>query len=500
MNILGIYSGQHDACAVIYRDYEIIASVALERMTRKKIDGGRIPISAIEECLTIANLDHSDIGALALGNGVFPAEFFEHFPIHRKIEHTIRRVVNQPKNKSLERELVRYHRTDSENLINKNKLLNTIGLNNNIDIHYYNHHEAHALPSLFHTDWDEALLYTADGGGDNIQYSHRVYSNNSIIELYGSKDDLLKPINIDSVGLAYGFATQALGFKINRHEGKLTGLAAWGNPIHYKKIKSMFSVNADGVISSSFDSYKNMRHFLFDLFNNSKREDVAASIQVFLEETILESIGNILIKFPVKNLGLSGGVFANVRLNQRLVDELNINEIFIYPPMSDQGLASGGVLSYLLHRDGLNHWISKRYKLEHLYYGRNYNDTIDSFFSNHEKVKKISSNVAIDAANLIHEGKILAIYTMGMEFGPRALGARSIIAAPNDPTINDTLNKRLSRTEFMPFAPFVSEDDACAVFELSEKTLYAAKFMTITCNGLIKFQLLCMLIKLQDLK
>jgi carbamoyltransferase len=482
MLILGVHSGYHDACAALHDDYRLVAAVAQERMTRRKIDGGRVPTEAIDECLAIAGVEKKDIGALVLGRAAFPARFYSHLPFDRALEAKVRRLVGKEKHKSMERECVRYGRTDSEAMFRAGDFLRALGLPAGIPVRFFNHHEAHALPTLFHTDWDDALLYTADGGGDNVQYSHRIFRGGRIEELYGGDAELTRPMRIDSVGLAYGYSTQALGFRINRHEGKTTGLAAWGRPIFYDAIASRFRVGAGGQITSDFADNPAMRRFLFDLFKGARREDVAASIQRFLEEFVIEAVGRLLEKSGSRKLGLAGGVFANVRLNQRLAEELPVDEVFVYPAMSDQGLAAGGVLKFLLERDGLEAWLENRYRLESLYLGRDFGAEIDRVLGAGSAVERVPGAPVETASRLIAGGGIVAIFTKGMEYGPRALGARTILATPADATINDTLNRRLERSEFMPFAPVVAEEDADTVFKLGRAKAYAARFMTITAH------------------
>ncbi|MCH7876516.1 MAG: hypothetical protein IH965_14635, partial [Gemmatimonadetes bacterium] len=124
-------------------------------------------------------------------------------------------------------------RSDSEALFSAEKFLGDFGFRDSARLRFFNHHLAHALPTLFHTDWEDALLYTSDGGGDNVQYSHRIFREGELRTLYGGDECFAAPARIDSLGLAYGYATQALGWRINRHEGKLTGLAALGRPAAY---------------------------------------------------------------------------------------------------------------------------------------------------------------------------------------------------------------------------------------------------------------------------
>lgn len=481
MLILGIHSGYHDACAALFDDYRMVAAVALERFTRRKIDGGRIPHEAIQECLRIAGAGLQDIGTVALSRGAFPSRYYRHFPLPRLVENRVRELVGMEKHKSMERECVRYGRTDSDAMFDRASFLRDLGCRGDLPVTFYNHHASHALATLFHTDWDEALLYTADGGGDNVQYSHRILKNGRLVTLYGGDDGLVAPLKIDSLGLAYGYATQALGYRINKHEGKLTGLAALGEPMLANALASHFRIDGDGRIESDFASYPEMRRWVFSWAEGHAPEVVAASVQKVLEDFVTEAVGRLLRRHGVRKLGLSGGVFANVKLNQRLAEELPVDEVFIYPAMSDQGLAAGGVLEHLLERDGLETWLKQRYRLDHLYFGYDYSSDIDPVIAGGGG-RLVSSDPVKDAAALINAGKVVAIYTKGMEYGPRALGARTIMAAPVKAEINHILNQRLDRSDFMPFAPVVRDVDATRIFDLPPQSLYAARFMTITCQ------------------
>ncbi len=481
MLILGIHSGYHDACAALFDEYRMVAAVAQERLTRRKIDGGRLPVEAIAECLAIAGRDARAVDAVALGRAAFPARYYTHLPLGRLIESKLRAAVGKEKQKSMERECMRYARTDSENMLDGAALRADLGLRPGLPLRFFNHHLAHALPTLFHTDWHDALLYTADGGGDNAQYSIRVFREGRLHTLFGGDEELQRPTRIDSLGLVYGYATQALGYRINRHEGKLTGLAAMGKPVLLRQLAEHFSIDAAGEIRSDFPSYPAMRQYVFDLAKGVAPADVACSVQRLLEDVVLEAVRRLLAQYPVRHLGLAGGVFANVLLNQRLAEEMPVEEIFVYPAMSDQGLAAGGVLQYLLERDGLEAWLAARSRLEHLYYGRDWGAAIDALLGGDARFARISERPVETSAELLQAGRILGLFTQGMEYGPRALGARSILAAPVDASINRTLNQRLERTEFMPFAPVVLAEEAERVFTLDRRTLYAARFMTVTC-------------------
>jgi carbamoyltransferase len=482
MLILGVHSGTHDACACVFDEYRLVSAVALERLTRRKIDGDRIPFEAIDECLAIAGRKKEDVGAIVLGRGVFPSRYYTHLSLGRAIESRARRLMGKEKQKDMSRESIRFKQSDSLSMFNAARFLDDLGFGAATEVAFFNHHLAHALPSLFHTDWPEALLYTADGGGDNVQYSIRTFREGQLETLSGGDEGLNGPARVDSLGLAYGFATQALGFLINRHEGKLTGLAAYGRPVLYERLAARFRVDDEGQIFSDFENYMAMRRFIFEAADGVAREDVAASVQHLLETFILKAVGRLLARHKLRHLGLSGGVFANVRLNQRLAEEMPVDEVFVYPAMSDQGLACGGVLEFLLRRDGIKHWLSQRYRLDTLYYGRDFGAGIDELLGQDPGFRRISTTPVETAAELLTQGRIVALYTRGMEYGSRALGARSILAAPLDAKINQTLNDRLSRSEFMPFAPVVTAEDASRVFDLGPVNLYAARFMTITCG------------------
>jgi carbamoyltransferase len=480
MLILGIHSGYHDACACLFDGYRMVAAVAQERMTRRKIDGGRIPTEAINECLTVAGRQLGEVDAVALGRGAFPWRYYTHFTGGRYVEGKVRQLLGKEKHKSMERELVLGRRSDAEAIFDGELFLRELGLRPGIPVRFFNHHLAHALPTLFHTDWQDALLYTADGGGDNVQYSHRVFRDGALATWYGGDEEFLRPMRIDSLGLAYGYATQALGFRINKHEGKLTGLAAYGQPALAPALAAHFRVADDGAITSDFASNPAMRAFVMEWAKGAPREDVAASVQRVLEDFIIASVDRLLRRAQVRHLGLSGGVFANVRLNQKLAEQLPVDEIFVYPAMSDQGLAAGGVLQFLLERDGLDAWLGQRYPLTTLYHGRDPGAAMDAALAG-GGFAQVSAAPAETAADLLAQGKIVGLYTLGMEYGPRALGARTILASPVDADVNRTLNDRLERSEFMPFAPVVRDVDATRIFALDARTLYAARFMTTTC-------------------
>jgi len=217
------------------------------------------------------------------------------------------------------------------------------------------------------------------------------------------------------------------------------------------------------------------------LCRGHSRETIATSIQQLVEDLISGAVGYWLERTKARRLGLAGGLFANVRLNRLLAETLPVEEVFIFPAMGDDGLAVGAALCYLRDRDGLAAWLRSRRRLDNVYLGQDFDARIDAVLAAAPDVRRLPGNPIETATQLVEDGAAGAVFVGRMEFGPRALGARSIIASPTDPTINDRLNQRLDRSEFMPFAPYVLEEDADRVFEITPVNRYAARFMTITC-------------------
>ena len=489
MLILGIHTGWHDVHAVLFDDYTLLAAIQLERLSREKGHGQCIPYQAVDECLYIAGAVATDIDAVMLSRGLFHESFFSHLNLAELFKANFRCLTGQNRMRHMPAEMRKSGNLDAKKIFNSNRFIDSLHCRKDTTLQFFNHHEAHALPCLFFTDWANGegkrnaniLLYTADGIGDYVSYSHRFLRNGALERVYGGDEAITAARKYDSVGFAYQYATEALGYIPNRHEGKLTGLAAWGEPVLAEQIGNKFSVDEQGQINSSFSSYSEMRLFLFELFKSETPQNVASSIQHFTEDIVLSSVSKLTEHDDIEFLGLSGGIHANVRLNQHLVDNLSLNEVFVFPAMGDCGVGIGGVLSFLLRRDGIETWLQNRYRLKHLYYGRPYGDQIDVALLKAPGVQRVSENFKQKAAKELSCGKVVAIYTKAMEYGPRALGARSILASPTDAKINNTLNKRLSRTEFMPFAPVVSEEDANSIFDINDVNRYTSRFMTITC-------------------
>ena len=480
--ILAIHTGSHDAAAAVFEDYSLRAAVSLERLTRHKNDGRTYPDVCIDEVLAIVGAARADVDVISWSRSEFPTRYYKTIRGVRWLREQYRKHVEKNTRRFMLAELRRYHTASAEDVFDVARFKTAGGFRADAATLFYNHHEAHALAALFYTPWDEALLVTADAGGDSVHYSHRHFTGDALTTIYGGDECLLGPQPVDSLGWAYAHATAALGFIPFRHEGKLTGLAAFGQPTLQERIAAHFSVDAAGRVHSDFGDYRAMSAFIAGLFRDARREDAAASIQAVLEETMLLSVKRLLERHPSRHLGLAGGVFANVKLNRRLAEELPLDEVFIFPAMGDEGLPAGGALCHLLQRDGLPHWLGQRHRLRDMNLGRDYTDAIDVRLEEVPGVNRTAEPPAEGAARRLEAGEIGAIYTGRMEYGPRALGARSILANPSRRDTHDLLNHRLSRSEFMPFAPVVIAEQAAQVFDVNAVNAYACRFMTMTCN------------------
>jgi carbamoyltransferase len=482
MRILAFQSTPHDAAAAIFDDYRLIAAVQEERLRRQKAWGSDVPWLAIDEVLRIAGWSRWDVDAIATIRGCFPLHYFHLSPL-RDCSYAIKRYFGRERtSRDLALFCTRFGTSDTHSLFRADRFLAENAFRPDIKLYFANHHAAHAYAALFHTDWDKALVYTADGIGDNISYSVRTLRDGRLDVAFGD-DSLIarKRPTHDGLATAYGFATEACGFRMWRHEGKLTGLSARGEPTLAESFAKHFRLTADGLIASDFKSNADMREGVLALCQGHSRETIAASIQKVAEDFTLGSVRHWIAQTGTRRLALAGGLFANVRINRRLAEELPLDEIFIFPAMGDDGLAVGAGLSFLLERDGLPAWLAQRRRLENVYLGRDYDEAIDRCLDNAAATRRIGGDPAAVATDLICSGQAGAIYAGRMEFGPRALGARSILASPADAGINDRLNERLSRSEFMPFAPVVLEEDAERVFDITPVNRYASRFMTITC-------------------
>lgn len=487
MYILGVHTGSHDASACLFRDFELVAAVSLERLTRQKNAGvhpGRLlPDAAIDEVLDIGGLSRAQVDVVAASRALFHKSLFQLSGL-AAMEMALKRLGGKEPEMRLVDRMMRKQRTlDATKVFRGEAFLQGAGFSR-ARLHFYNHHLAHALPAYFFAPFEAAILHTADGSGDGVAYSARRADSSGMTLLFGGDEGLLGPKRVDSLGLMYAGFTKALGFIPNRHEGKLVGLAGRGEPVAADRIASFFRVDPDGQIRASFGKNRDIAETAASICRDLTPQDAAASVQEATERVMIESLRRVQAQTGLRNFALGGGVYANVKMNRRIGEEL-ADDIFIYPAMGDDGLPVGGCLDVLMQQHGYQTWFAERRPLDNVSWGRPHVGDAEWLGRDHPQVKLLpdTGDALVHAVvEALAAGRAVGVHEGRMEFGPRALGSRSILASPVQRDINDSLNARLSRSDFMPFAPVVLAEEADDVFDLAPGARAAARFMTITCN------------------
>lgn len=480
MITLGISSG-HDASAALFVDGKLTAYCKEERLSRKKQDpGSALRQQCIAEVFRIAGIKPTAVNAVAIDRGRIPARCFVR--ARSPIRRITRSLINRPLR--LLGEMSSLHELDEFQLINSDCIRRTLGLSPQARVMFTNHHYSHALGAFQFTTWEKDALYVVcDAFGDGTAYAAYAFDGKVLHKLGGGDEYIFERRSnyAGSMGIAYSAVTKQLGFRANRHEGKITGLAAFGEPTAGEELRRTFHINSMNDVDSTLAGRDQLVDLIKNLAQKNSPEDMAASIQYALEEVVVEWIQHLRKIFPARYIGMSGGVFANVRLNQKVAELPGVDEIFIFPAMGDEGLSVGNCIDAHIRSAGFESL--NRYRLSDVYLGASYSATelVDQAHAGGFWV--INSNEPpIRTAQYLASGSVGAIFTKRMEMGPRALGARSILASPAKRSVNDSINKRLGRTEFMPFAPYVRDIDASEVFEIDQRNREACKFMTITTN------------------
>lgn len=484
---LGISLGFNSSACVVSNKRGLIAAVSQERLNGEK-NTKQFPFEAVVECLNLAGV--KDIECLAISHyETIDKTYFKNYfdkPIKSNSFDDILREIFEPSYMNINR------------------------------IRRVHHHTAHAFsPFAFygipHKDSNYTLI-TSDGFGDGASGS-----------IYHSSHGMLSMVELrNSIGLVYQFVTGALGFKEHQHEGKITGLAAYGKPLYIDKFEELYNpylignfidLNIDEKLTDDemefvktsniidFDHFLILRKKVYRLvkeleLNGAKREDIAATVQEFAEKHTLK-----WIKARAKYGGdayLSGGLFANVKINQRIKDAYIFNNVYVCPAMGDEGTAVGAAMFVAIH-DGCKDNILFTGPLSKVRIGSTVRQDTDVFRFIVEELDSMNlldkynpflstlENIKNKIVNLLIDGKIVCLMKDKMEFGPRALCNRSILYDATKRETNDSLNKRLSRSEFMPFAPVCREEVSDDLFKNLDGGRDSSKFMTMTFDGTDEF-------------
>jgi carbamoyltransferase len=360
------------------------------------------------------------------------------------------------------RDAAAYHRKWQEEL---ESALEELGLGDRLK--RVEHHSSHAANAYYTSGFDSALIVTLDGYGSGLAGSVSVGRGGSITRVHC----LQYP---HSLGTFYESVTSSLGFKPSRHEGKIVGLAAYGDPAVLRDVLLSRFHRDNGTFRIR---EVNNIYFARMLASAFPKVDVAAAYQHVLEALATSYVSHYVRRTGLRKLVLSGGVFANVKLNQRLLEIPEVTDVFIHPNMGDGGCGAGAAL--LEFAGGMR--LDKA--LDNVFWGPEYTETqmaeaLRRAQLSFDRCEPIEPRIAA----LLAAGKVVARYNGRMEYGPRALGNRSILFHAGEPEVNHWLNQRLGRTEFMPFAPATLFEKRHECYHDVDAAAYAAQFMTITLN------------------
>nr|AIF08923.1 carbamoyltransferase [uncultured marine thaumarchaeote KM3_33_G01]AIF08941.1 carbamoyltransferase [uncultured marine thaumarchaeote KM3_33_G02]AIF10854.1 carbamoyltransferase [uncultured marine thaumarchaeote KM3_47_A07] len=475
MYSLGISCYYHDSAAAILKDGHVVAAVEEERFSRKKFDDG-FPRMAIDWCLKEAGITPEQINSVAFYDK--PVLKFErlldnYIAVAPRGLYSFLNVIPKWLHKRLwiKEEIKKHMRGYQGNII------------------FPEHHMSHAAHTFFTSPFDEAAILTVDGVGEWSTSSFGSAENTSI----KLTNDIRWP---HSIGMFYSAFTYFLGFKVNEGEYKLMGLSAYGKPKYYDLIlNEILDMKNDGSL------HLNLKYFAFtydkvmtnqkfaELFGIPRREedakaeqihyDIGASAQKVLEDIMLKMVNHVHKKTGMKNLCLGGGVALNGVANYRILKEGPFESVHIPPSPGDGGSAIGcAQYLYYIHKKQRRIIVQDHAKRiqENVYVGPSFsNDEIRSFLeeNNIDYEYLTREQLLQTTAKLISEQNVVGWYQGKIEWGPRALGNRSILADPRDSKMKDVLNEKIKHRElFRPFAPSILEEYVSEYFDLSIPSPY----------------------------
>ena len=477
-SILGISAFYHDSAASILIDGKIIAAAQEERFTRKKHDSS-YPYNAIEFVLKYANLKLSEVDQIV---------FFEKpFLKFERLLETY--VAFAPKGfVSFAKAMPLWIK---EKLFQKNLLFNKLkehdqNYKSDDNIFFSDHHLSHAASAFFPSPFDEAVVLTADGVGEWATTTVAIGKKNNL--------EIKKEIHFPhSLGLLYSAFTYYTGFKVNSGEYKLMGLAPYGNPIYEEKVKELIDLKDDGTfrLDQKYFNYATGLTMTSEKFNslfgqkprNPQSEkitqfhmDIAASIQKVTEEIMISLAKSIRKEYDLKNLCLAGGVALNCVANGKILEEKIFDNIWIQPAAGDAGGSLGAALAFWYIDQGNERLPSLKDHMQGSYLGTNFNqDEVE------KELKSVGANFEIlsyeklidKTAVLLSNEKAIGWFQGRMEFGPRALGGRSILGDPRSDKMQKNLNLKVKyRESFRPFAPSILREDLSEWFDINVDSPY----------------------------
>ena len=459
MIILGVtHTVSQDNAAAILVDGELVAMVEEERFNRIKHAPNMVPVQSIQWCLDQAGCKIEDVHTIAVGfdhpNTIFRDNMLEKIKRYLKGKP----VVRNPKQEYKYWKRHRYFLQPLRRFLNQGD-----------KVQYVRHHIAHAASSFFLSPFDEANIISLDGSGGQ---------DSGLVGMgRGNKLDIMQYVEREtSWGEFYERFTAALGFRPHSDEGKVMGLAAYGNStevfpwIHLRNGTGLPGYHRDDLLKAvkEIRPRKSDEHPI-----NGYHEEVAAQLQYSLEQVIGTMSEVLHEKSGYKNLCMAGGTALNCSCNGKLVGLPHVDNLFVQPAAADCGTALGAAVWAYVQASGKRPTTN----FNHLYWGPEFtNDEIENVLAHAKVPYRKCENVSAEAAKLIHEKKIVGWFQGRMEVGPRALGGRSICANPTSVEMKDAVNNHVKfREAWRPFAPSILEERMEEYFG----TKHASPFMIL---------------------
>ena len=477
MYILGISAFYHDSAACILYNGKIIAAAQEERFTRKKHDPS-LPVNAIKYCLNECNINISDIKFIS---------YYENSTkkFSRIFKTYLGSVPNGNRHFTEAMRVWLHKKLFIKKIIYKEvRKLSPKSILPKFD--FYDHHLSHASASFYPSPFDKAVILCMDGVGEWATTSAWIGNNETIKPLWEIKFP-------HSLGLLYSAFTSFCGFKVNSGEYKLMGLAPYGKPKYADLIKeNLIDIKSDGTFRLNLDyftfhhSFKMTNNRFSNLFGVNEREfesemddiylDIAASIQKVVNDVVLLLTKSLAEQTKIKNLCLSGGVALNCVSNGKIIEQNIFDEVWIQPAAGDAGSALGAAYLTYFHKAKKLRLINKEDSMSGSYLGPEYsNEQIESFLIKNGLKYQKKENILLfnKIAEYLENGNVIGLFNGRMEFGPRALGNRSIIGDARNIKMQTKMNLKIKfRESFRPFAPAILEEDCSNYFQLNAKSRY----------------------------
>lgn len=454
--VLGIGGYSHDASAALLCDGQLIAAVQEERLLRNKHIGG-FPYKSISYCIKAGGIKSTDISAIAFYTKKSNWDGYLWNVVKfalRNFSYTLTNLKGFVHSFGYRAHKCINFRADLERFFYETRFEKGL-------FHDYDHHACHAASAYYSSPFDEALVLCVDGGGDGKTTTAWIGKGNRLSEIHlGIKHP-------HSLGLIYHRITEYLGFLSSGDEYKVMGLAAYGKPVYFDKLKNIIIFQKGGAYKLNMEYFNyqyqySLSNKFYKNFGPARREDeeinehyvnMAASVQKLFEEVIIHIAVELKNKTDINNLALSGGTALNCKSNGRLMLTKVFDNIFVPPATSDLGTSIGAAQYHYHHV--MQH--PKTFHMKSDDWGPEYsNEEILEEFNRSGLKYESLSDPAFTAAKLIADGNIVGWFQGRMEFGPRALGYRSILADPRQKDIKDRINKTIKfREEFRPFAPSI---------------------------------------------